>query len=83
MRERDGVTPDNNWFISPHLRCKNLYIATAGSFHGWKFLPIIGKYVVQMLKGQLSEEMKKRWHWDRTFEGTPTSLMPKREMRDL
>ncbi|KAL6720694.1 hypothetical protein ACLMJK_002619 [Lecanora helva] len=79
----DGITPDNNWFITPHPRCENLYIATAGSFHGWKFLPIIGKYVVQMLRGELSEEMEGRWRWDRKFEGVPNSLIPRREMRDL
>ena len=83
MPVRDGVTPDNNWFISPHPRCRNLYIATAGSFHGWKFLPIIGKYVVRMLKGELSEEMRKRWDWDREFKGTPNALIPKRELADI
>ena len=81
---RDGITPDNNWFISPHPRCDNLYIATAGSFHGWKFLPIIGEYVVQMLRGALPEEMRARWDWDRSFEGTPRNvLIPEREMDDL
>ena len=83
MAQRDGITPDNNWYIGPHHCCENLYIATAGSFHGWKFLPIIGKYVVQMLKGELPEDMQKRWDWDRKFEGPPHSLVPKREMKDL
>jgi len=80
---RDGVTPDNNWFISRHPRCENLYVATAGSFHGWKFLPIIGQYVVQMLKGELPEKTRKRWDWDRSFDGIPSSLIPKREVSDL
>ncbi|RAL58929.1 hypothetical protein DID88_009220 [Monilinia fructigena] len=38
----DGITPNQDFIISPHPRCQNLYIATGGSFHGWKFLPIIG-----------------------------------------
>ncbi|KAK4697607.1 hypothetical protein P7C71_g492, partial [Lecanoromycetidae sp. Uapishka_2] len=81
---RDGVTQDNNWYICPHPRCNNLYIATAGSFHGWKFLPIVGEYVVQMLKGELPEEMRKRWEWDRSFDGVPKNvLLPERELRDI
>ncbi|CAD6573946.1 MAG: hypothetical protein ASARMPREDX12_006334 [Alectoria sarmentosa] len=80
----DGITQDNNWYICPHPHCQNLYIATAGSFHGWKFLPIIGQYVVEMLKGELSEEMTRRWEWDRSFEGYPKNiLLPERELRDL
>ena len=31
---RDGISQDANWYITPHPRCENLYIATAGSFHG-------------------------------------------------
>ena len=51
---------------------------------GWKFLPIIGQYVVEMLKGGLSREMTRRWEWDRSFEGYPKNiLLPERELRDL
>ncbi|KPM44454.1 hypothetical protein AK830_g2119 [Neonectria ditissima] len=38
----------------PHLpvpSTKNLYIATVGSNHGFKFLPVIGSYVADMLEG--------------------------------
>ena len=38
---------------------------------------------MQMLKGELSEEMRERWEWDREFGGTPSALIPKREMVDL
>lgn len=97
---RDATTSDNNWFISPHPRCENLYIATGGnspkglalfltktstgSWHGWKFLPITGEYVVQMLKGELPEEMRQRWAWDRDLAGIqPNPMMPTRELRDI
>ncbi|KAJ2897623.1 putative atp synthase subunit beta protein [Zalerion maritima] len=61
----DCATPSEEFIISPHTACKNLYIATAGSFHGFKFLPILGKYVVQMLEGTLGEEERKKWGWDK------------------
>ncbi|KAL8712441.1 MAG: hypothetical protein Q9220_003289 [cf. Caloplaca sp. 1 TL-2023] len=80
----DGATPDNNWFICPHPRCSKLYIATAGSFHGWKFLPIVGEYVVQMLQDTLSEEMKRRWSWDRPLGNPkPDPCRPKKEFREI
>ncbi|KAL8759836.1 MAG: hypothetical protein Q9199_000483 [Rusavskia elegans] len=79
----DGITPDNNWFICPHPRCTNLFVATAGSFHGWKFLPIVGGYVVQMLQNTLGEEMVQRWSWDRTLHSYPDPDRPDREWRDI
>ncbi|KAK4158900.1 FAD dependent oxidoreductase [Cladorrhinum sp. PSN259] len=61
----DGVTPTRDFIISPHSAVKSLFIATGGSFHGFKFLPIIGKYVVQMLSGELDVALKEKWAWDR------------------
>ncbi|KAL8748414.1 MAG: hypothetical protein Q9184_007320 [Pyrenodesmia sp. 2 TL-2023] len=80
----DGLTQDNDWYICPHPRCKNLYIATGGSFHGWKFLPILGEFVIQMLDGTLPSEQAEHWAWDRKMEGLPPNpLEPLRELRDI
>ncbi|KAI9642603.1 hypothetical protein NHQ30_009408 [Ciborinia camelliae] len=57
----DGITPTQDFIISEHPHCHNLYIATGGSFHGWKFLPIIGDYVVKMLDCELDDDLTKRW----------------------
>ncbi|CAI0652161.1 unnamed protein product [Colletotrichum noveboracense] len=62
----DSYTPNHDFFIGEHPRCDNLYFATGGSFHGWKFLPVIGKKVVAMLEGKLSQQEKQMWAWDRT-----------------
>lgn len=62
---RDATTRGHDFIISPHPRCKNLLIATGGSFHGWKFFPIIGEYVVKMLQGKLEPEYADIWAWDR------------------
>ena len=40
-------------------------MATCGSFHGYKFFPILGKYIVQMLEGELESELEAKWAWDR------------------
>ncbi|KAI1656413.1 sarcosine oxidase [Daldinia decipiens] len=79
----DIATPDEDWIISPHPASKNLYIAAGGSFHGYKFLPIIGKYVVQMLHGELSEEHARRWAWDRDSIPIVTPYTPRGDLRDV
>ncbi|KAK5453475.1 hypothetical protein LTS15_006660 [Exophiala xenobiotica] len=80
----DAVTPDQDWLISPHPKCDNLYIAAGGSFHGWKFFPCIGKYVTKMLLGNLDEEKARRWAWDRNYNGGRCPMyIPKRDLKDL
>ena len=78
------MTPDENFLISPHPHCKSLYVATGGSFHGFKFMPILGKYIVQMIFGELDQELAKAWAWDRGHSEEPEGDMwPEREMVDL
>jgi sarcosine oxidase/L-pipecolate oxidase len=81
---RDAITPNQDFIICPHPNCRNLFIATGGSFHAWKFLPILGKYVVQMLEGRLDPDMSLKWAWDRSDKGSAHEhLAPRREMRDI
>ncbi|KAL0941852.1 sarcosine oxidase [Colletotrichum truncatum] len=61
----DSYTPNHDFIISAHPRCGNLYIATGGSFHGWKFLPVIGEYTVGVLDGTLDPSYRDMWAWDR------------------
>ncbi|KAK1981877.1 FAD dependent oxidoreductase [Colletotrichum cereale] len=79
----EAVTPDEGFIISPHSASKNLYVATCGSFHGWKFLPILGKYVMQMLDGSLEETLAKKWSWDRVFPPPTHRTWPIKELSDL
>ncbi|KAK7423739.1 hypothetical protein QQX98_000929 [Neonectria punicea] len=59
----DGMAADLNFRICPYPETKSLYIATAGSNHGFKFLPVIGKYVADMLEGKLGKEWVDLWSW--------------------
>jgi sarcosine oxidase/L-pipecolate oxidase len=78
------LTPNQDFIISIHPHCQNLYIATAESFHGWKFRPIIGEYVVKLLDKKLEEGLVKRWAWDLPQEGgAHEKIKPKRELKDL
>ncbi|OLN96187.1 L-saccharopine oxidase 1 [Colletotrichum chlorophyti] len=58
---RDGMAPDLNFRICPYPNTQNLYVATVGSNHGFKFLPIIGKYIADMIEGKLEKEWQDLW----------------------
>jgi glycine/D-amino acid oxidase-like deaminating enzyme len=63
--KRDAFTTTSDFIISPHAASKGLYIATCGSFHGYKFFPVLGKYIVQMLEGDLPQNLSEKWAWNR------------------
>ena len=82
--DRDAFTTSSDFIISPHSAAKGLYVATCGNFHGYKFFPVLGKYIVQMLEGELSSDLMQKWAWDR--ERPPSSVnpdYPRFEMQDL
>ncbi|KND90552.1 L-saccharopine oxidase [Tolypocladium ophioglossoides CBS 100239] len=61
----DASTPTHDFLITPHPHCQGLYVATGGSFHGWKFLPVIGDYVADMMQDSLDADYVDRWAWDK------------------
>ncbi|KAF2645713.1 FAD dependent oxidoreductase [Massarina eburnea CBS 473.64] len=80
----DAFTTSSDFIISPHTAAKGLYIATCGSFHGYKFFPVLGKYVVQMLEGELEPDLKEKWAWDRERPDPKDNPdWPRWEMEDL
>ncbi|KIW17379.1 hypothetical protein PV08_04573 [Exophiala spinifera] len=84
----DAVSPDQNQLITRHpvSTLSNLFLATAGSFHSWKFLPNIGRYVVNVLDGKSNGPIKdEAWAWKRTWagRGAHEKVLPKREFADI
>jgi sarcosine oxidase/L-pipecolate oxidase len=88
----DSITPTQQQLISKHpdARLKNLYIVAGGSFHSWKFLPIMGKFVVNVLHGVSNgRERDMSWAWKHEGwisggrRGAHEKAVPKRELRDL
>ena len=61
-------TPDGNFIISHHPEHRNLFIATGGSGHGFKFFPIIGDKIVDILEGKQTEYAE-LWRWREPVEG--------------
>ena len=55
--------PSGNFLITYHPTYKNLFIATGGSGHGFKFFPVIGDKIVAAIEGTLDPELKQIWRW--------------------
>lgn len=56
-------TRNGDFLISYHPQYKNLFVATGGSGHGYKFLPVIGDSILECVMGRTPEEFKERWKW--------------------
>ena len=85
----DSRTPTQDWLLCQHpdSALQNLYFAIGGSFHSYKFLPIAGQYMVNVLNGNGNgEEKDKAWGWKKDTSGqrgAHESTAPKRELKDL
>ncbi|MCJ1303993.1 hypothetical protein MMC08_006804 [Hypocenomyce scalaris] len=82
----DADTIDRHFLVSPHPAHNNLYIATGGSSHGFKFMPVLGKYIADMLDGKLDSKIAFAWRWRAGKEVNTRNLAhldPETELRDL
>lgn len=85
----DAVSPSQDHLICqhPHPQLSNLYMAVGGSFHSYKFLPTIGKYVINVLEGRSNgSEEDMHWAWKNgqvSGHGAHEKAFPRRELRDL
>ncbi|KAG9568209.1 fructosyl amino acid oxidase, partial [Aureobasidium melanogenum] len=65
-------TPKGDFIVDYHPEYTNLFLATGGSGHAFKLLPILGRYVVDNFEGTASEEQQKKWEWPESA----TPIMP-------
>ncbi|GAM82995.1 hypothetical protein ANO11243_009810 [Dothideomycetidae sp. 11243] len=59
----DADTADRHFLIAPHPKTSGLFLACAGSAHGFKFLPVLGKYIVDAIEGKLDPATMQSWRW--------------------
>ncbi|KAJ5381277.1 FAD dependent oxidoreductase [Penicillium cataractarum] len=59
----DADTADRHFLVTPHPSHRGLFLATGGSAHGFKFLPVVGKYVADLLEGTLDTDIVSKWQW--------------------
>lgn len=62
---RLSQTPSADFIIAPHPRIKGIHAATGGSAHAWKFLTIIGDFVLDSVEGNLDSTLAAKWAWAR------------------
>ncbi|RYP61862.1 hypothetical protein DL771_009981 [Monosporascus sp. 5C6A] len=56
-------TADAALLICEHPKWKNFILATGDSGHTFKLLPSIGKHVVELIEGNLAEDLTHAWRW--------------------
>ncbi|KAL2755955.1 hypothetical protein ACRALDRAFT_1082001 [Sodiomyces alcalophilus JCM 7366] len=56
-------TSTGDFLIDYHPGWKGLFVATAGSGHGFKFLPVIGQMIVDCLEGRRPAQFDEKWKW--------------------
>lgn len=82
----DADTADRHFLISPHPNHQGLYVAAGGSAHGFKFLPVLGKYIADLLEGSLESDIAQQWQWRAGQTVTAKNLAhqdPELELSDL
>ncbi|KAJ9165625.1 FAD dependent oxidoreductase [Coniochaeta hoffmannii] len=69
-------TPTGDFIISYHPRYgRSLFVATGGSGHGFKFLPVLGDKIVDAVEGRTPEEFVDKWAWKETGEGSERAVV--------
>ncbi|RFU28528.1 hypothetical protein B7463_g7824, partial [Scytalidium lignicola] len=62
-------TQVGDFLIDYHPQYSGLFLATGGSGHGYKFLPVIGEKIVDAMEGILVEELREIWQYPKDAVG--------------
>lgn len=69
-------TPTGDFLIDYHPGLAGLFLATGGSGHGFKFLPVLGDKIVDCVVGRRPEAFREKWAWKKTArEAVPASSL--------
>ncbi|KAI2628580.1 putative fructosyl amino acid protein [Hypoxylon sp. NC1633] len=56
-------TATGDWIIDYHPYWQGLFVATGGSGHAFKFLPVMGDNVVDCITGRCPVQFRDKWRW--------------------
>lgn len=62
-------TPTGDFIVTYHPTIKGVFLATGGSGHGYKFLPVLGDQVVDIVEGVPDAKFKELWRWREVVKG--------------
>ncbi|KAL1964461.1 hypothetical protein VTN77DRAFT_6887 [Rasamsonia byssochlamydoides] len=54
-------TPEGNFVVDYHPSIERLFIATGGAGHGFKFLPILGRYIADCFEEKAPAHIRQKW----------------------
>ncbi|KAJ5717818.1 L-pipecolate oxidase [Penicillium malachiteum] len=54
-------TPKGDFIIDHHPTLQGLFVATGGAGHGFKFLPVLGKYIADCFEDKAPQELREKW----------------------
>ncbi|KAH8655439.1 putative fructosyl amino acid oxidase [Xylariales sp. PMI_506] len=63
-------TPKGDFVVDYHPKMDGLFVATGGSGHGFKFLPIIGKYLADCFENKAPDALRQKWKLTITEQST-------------
>ncbi|KAF5380555.1 hypothetical protein D9615_004704 [Tricholomella constricta] len=66
-------SPDGNWIIGRAPGNPSLVLATAGSGHAYKFLPVIGRLVADVIQGTLNPSLAAKFAIERQYTANDDS----------
>lgn len=61
--------PSGDWIMDYHPSYKGLFVAAGCCGHAFKFLPILGKLIVQSINRELPKELADIWAFQHRVEG--------------
>ncbi|KAI2794446.1 L-pipecolate oxidase [Penicillium oxalicum] len=64
-------TPKGDFIIDHHPDYQGLFVATGGAGHGFKFLPVLGRYVADCFENKASAELREKWRLQPAPRETP------------
>jgi sarcosine oxidase/L-pipecolate oxidase len=59
-------SPTGNFIVTYHPQKQGLFLATGGSGHAFKFLPVLGEHVVDILERKPDARLRNKWKWPET-----------------
>ncbi|KJA28926.1 hypothetical protein HYPSUDRAFT_33382 [Hypholoma sublateritium FD-334 SS-4] len=76
-------SPDSDWVISRYPKDDSLILATAGSGHAYKFLPVIGGLIADLVEDKLSAQLTAKFSIERKITQVDTSRSGEVQALDL
>ncbi|KAJ5081654.1 hypothetical protein NUU61_009918 [Penicillium alfredii] len=68
-------TPNGDFIIDHHPTLKGLFVATGGAGHAFKFLPVLGRYIVECFENTAPEALRAKWRLNLPKDGSSGSAM--------